>query len=73
MSTVAFCNLENDEVMKKRTIRESLIHSWCKFKKNMAHLLYMDLFGGDWGDRKKEGIECWTHALFHDPLETLKK
>ena len=74
MSTIAFCKLEIDEVMKKKTIRETLIYSWCKLKKkNMAHLLYMDLFGGDWGDRKKEGIECWTRPLFYDPVETLKK
>ena len=39
----------------------------------MAHLLYMDLFRGDWADRKKEGTECWTCALFYDPFETLKK
>ena len=38
-----------DEVMKKGTIRKSLILSKSKSKKNMAHLLYMNLFRGDWG------------------------
>ena len=35
----------------------------------MAHLLLMDLFGGDWRDKKKEGIECWTRLLFYDPRD----
>ena len=35
----------------------------------MAHLLFMDLFGGDWRDKKKEGIECWTRLLFYDPRD----
>ena len=28
----------------------------------------MDLFG-DWRNKKKEGIECWTRLLFYDPRD----
>ena len=52
MSTIAFCKLENDEVMKKKgQLGRVLFILGADKKNNMAHLLYMDLFGGDWGER----------------------
>ena len=54
---------------KTKTIRESLIHSWCILKKNMAHLLYMDLFGGDWGQKERRHKVLDTPSFLWSPLD----
>ena len=64
MSTIAFCKLENDEVMKKKGQLGRVLFILGADKKKTWRICYIWIFLEETGERDRKKAQSVGHALF---------